>query len=296
MTATDAAPGGPVAPVGKDQQRPERQPYWQQVHIELITVLAVAVIALSVLGVLWLPQQNGFQSVPEDLSVDIRATGVTGVTETLARTPEGGSTLTLEQNDVPAGTPVGGDVGAEARQHWVVSVRHFGRGHVCTEPEVDGAAFSYSIPVAKVTHPSYIQYDPSEPLSLTWVTGTSVLLVELCWNSGGPVKLNGAYLSAWFPPEIDFWPVAPDGAPLQRPGREVTNISRALEPNAGDTANFVVQSQVPPDTSSATGWQWSAKVGATTPLRVSAVNTSTTQHATYLSFLSGIAFGIAGAR
>ncbi len=294
MAATEGGPAAGGGASGDSQQGTERHPYWQQVHIELVIVLVLVVAALSVLGALWLPQEKGFPSVPEDLSVDIRATGVMAVTETLARTADGGSTLTIEQEDVPYFEGPGN----EARQRWVVSVGDLGEGHVCTPPYVvvpGSPPFNFAIPVARTAPLFYAKTDPSEP-PLTWVIGRGVLLVELCWYSGGPVGLDGAYLSAWLPPEIDFWPsgFARGVAALQVPSQEVTRISRTLEPNTGDTANFTVQSQVAPNASTASSWQWSTTLSATTGVRVSAVNVSTSQRGTYLSFLSGIAFGIAG--
>ncbi len=62
----------------------------------------------------------------------------------------------------------------------------------------------------------------------------------------------------------------------------------------GTTADFSVQSVVLPSTDYGGGWQWSGRPLADTPLAVSAVNTSETQHDSYQAFLSGILFGVAG--
>ncbi len=73
----------------------------------------------------------------------------------------------------------------------------------------------------------------------------------------------------------------------------VIDLSRVFVPNAGNTADFTLQAQYPPNGASAGWWHWSAAT-ILSPVRVSAADATTSQHRSYFSFLSGIAFEIAG--
>ena len=127
------------------------------------------------------------------------------------------------------------------------------------------------------------------PVTHTQVTSDGALDVVFCWASGagGPVSLKGSYLSAQFP-SIYFADYA-----LNPPD---VSLTQYLVPSHGDTANYALQAATAPTRSSAGQWEWSTSkysIGSD-PLRISAVDTNGTQHDSYRSFLSGIAFGVAG--
>ena len=86
-------------------------------------------------------------------------------------------------------------------------------------------------------------------------------------------------------------------SPVPPPGPALNDISRfVLVPDAGDAADYAVQAATAPSVSSFNGqpaWEWPGST-ILTPIRVTASNAITSQHEVYFSFLSGIAFGIAG--
>jgi hypothetical protein len=113
------------------------------------------------------------------------------------------------------------------------------------------------------------------------IHGSGNFYIELCWASGGPVQISGAYLSARFIPVL----------PSQF---ESLVLTRQLNLGEGTTADYSIQSAVQPSDPYTGGWQWAVRPLASAPLEVSAVNASETQHDTYRAFLSGILFGVAG--
>jgi hypothetical protein len=112
------------------------------------------------------------------------------------------------------------------------------------------------------------------------------MFVRLCWSSDGPVNLNGSYLSAQFP-DVDAHSNSQDRY-VEVP------VTLLLSADGGNTADYVIQSPSTPTTFSADSWQWSDQTTASAPLRLTAVNTSASQHQTFKGFLSGIALGLAG--
>jgi hypothetical protein len=77
------------------------------------------------------------------------------------------------------------------------------------------------------------------------------------------------------------------------PGRPITSVARVLSITS-DASLYTLQSQFSPVDATDQSWQWSSQVPVGDIVHVTAINQSVTQHETYLSFLSGIAFGIAG--
>ena len=98
------------------------------------------------------------------------------------------------------------------------------------------------------------------------------------------MSLNGAYLSAVFPPVLPY--------DVGRTSDYV--ISRTLNLGSLTAADYAVQSSDQPTSALPGGWQWSGRPPASEALQFSAVNSTQTQHDSYQSFLSGILFGIAG--
>jgi hypothetical protein len=131
----------------------------------------------------------------------------------------------------------------------------------------------------RIVHPPNTDIGDVLPKVLTDVTSHGNFCVRMCWSSNAPVSLNGSHLSARFPPAASS-----SGS---------VRVSRVLDPAAGDTANFVIQSQTAPTNSDSSSWGWSGP-GIREPIHLSAVNVSGTRHDNFWAFLSGITLGIAG--
>jgi hypothetical protein len=299
--SADAPPAGP-----DDDEPPPRHRYWQQVHVEFVVAMVAVVAVLSVLGVIWLPQSGAYPAVPEDLTVNVYGSNVNyPVVEVLEQT-QGGSTVLEVAEDYPEFTV------PNPREHWAVTVDHlttFGAqraGRVC-QPQGDldpGTRLQTpSPPTTRVTkseitvtlgRPDILSLEGAGFRAFTTVIGRGMLLVSLCWSSGGPDRLDGSYLSAFLPPAVSGGLL--DQADSQA-GPAIKNISRfVLVPDGGDAADYNVQASSAPLTSSVLGeaaWEWPPST-ILSPIRVTASNAITSQHEVYLSFLSGIAFGIAG--
>lgn len=253
--------------------------YLSQLHLELIVALVAICAGLGVAGWLLRPQSGGFPSVPENIFLDVSGYKVDGVTETLTRTAGNGSVLDVEGDTSALSVP--------PKAGWEVTISRTGAGtawldggRLCPPAQVtesDSARAVASVVLARqrVTHSassvgSGIDFN-------TNIQSTGLIYVRVCWASGGPVRLNGAYLSAEFP-SANYGSVP---------------VDMTLFPAAGDTADFAFQSQLTPTISTPSSWEWPS-VSPTSGLRVSVVNASLTQHESYLSFLSGVVFGIAG--
>jgi hypothetical protein len=239
-------------------------------------MVAVLVIILLVLvGVGWSlrPQSSGFRTVPRDMSLTVRAHGVKNVSETLQRDAHSGAVLEVRASNGQ------GDVTGP----WTLEIGNLGTGSICTGHELQlgngsGAIAVETLAPFHVSHPA-VASTGGPPVVITDVTSTGIFYVKVCWSSNAPVSLNGAYLSAQFPP------VAIDTGTV--------SLSRLLYPGAGDTADYVIQSQTPPSSASSDWWNWSG-LPADEPIRLSAVDVSGTQHDNFRAFLSGITLGIAG--
>jgi hypothetical protein len=103
------------------------------------------------------------------------------------------------------------------------------------------------------------------------------------------VQLNGSYLGARFPPVAGWAPLT-----IGTPAADINaSVVRSLHPDA-ETRDFAIQSQPRPTSAGPESWVWALE-SSPAPIQLSAIDVSDTQHADYLTFLSGIAFGLAGA-
>ena len=273
--------------------------------------MAAVVAVLSVLGVIWLPQSGAYPTVPEDLTVNVYGQDTFPVVETLEHTHGGGTVLQVAEDICTICNQVVGE-------QWAVTVGNLadfgtrGPGRVC-QPHPGSPLFPNGGPLpttTRVISPRGVySVGPADIFSLggtgasptyTTVMGTGPLLVWLCWGSGGPDRLDGPYLSAFLPPAVNGALATADSEyarPIPSPGPAINNISRfVLVPDAADTAEDTVQAASAPSVSSFNGqpaWEWPGST-ILSPIRVTASNAITSQHEVYFSFLSGIAFGIAG--
>lgn len=270
-----------MAAVGHDES-PTPPGYFAQLHLEYLAVLIVLCVALSIIGWSWRPPAGGFPHIPGTLAIGVYAR-TPGITESLRPAGKlGGSSMSIVANDIRD------EEGETAR--WDVVVDNLGHGRVCTPSAYAyrgaGAAYAFTIPRARVFVPRY--ESTSGAYALEEISGRGPLYVKLCWASGGPLAVNGPYLSALLPPALF-------GASLTTPAPEVQNVIRvlALEPG-DDTANYTVTSPFPPSSTAPGYWVWSGAVSFDNGIRIAATDTSTTQSESYRTFVSGIVFGIAG--
>ena len=126
-------------------------------------------------------------------------------------------------------------------------------------------------------------------------TDPSYVPTGIClhWDSGAPINLRGAYLSARFPPiqgissNIFF-----TGEPMT--GDLATHsVTRSLGPVDGPTANFSIQTDPQPTDTYGRTWAWVTE-DSPQVIQVAAVNTSELDQENNNAFVSGILFGVAG--
>ena len=211
------------------------------------------------------------------MTLTVYAKEAQSVTETLQRTSGTGATLQVLGNDVlrdPAGP-------------WQVIIGNLGDGRLCTPTTYTyNGSFrdSFPLPSQHVTHPLFPTVSPGAP-AYSSVSGSGILYVKFCWPADAPVEFRGPYLSADWPPgpDIDEFETNP----------QLSSVERVLVLGAGDdTANYAFQSPVVPNSSAQNQWEWD--MSAADNIRVAAINISANQNETYRTFLSGIAFGVAG--
>ncbi|HXW80171.1 MAG TPA: hypothetical protein VEJ84_11775 [Acidimicrobiales bacterium] len=323
QSVADTSPSGEAPSEPSDAKPPPRHPYWQQVHIEFVVAMVAVAAGLSVLGVIWLPQAGAYPSVPGDLTLSVYGTGLQGpVVETLEETHKGGTILQVAEDWSfgAAGIP------NFDRDYWAVTVGNLGNGRVC-QPHTSDPVFPAQagvpdpVPTTQVIRPQPstaaqgslsgdimsigepfggFEFEGEGAGDYTSVTGHGPLLVWLCWPSGGLVSRAGAYFSAYLPPSVaNALSAANYGVnnPVTPPGPAINNIARMmLTPDLDDTADFTIQAESAPTNTWFNGfpaWRWSPST-ISSPIRVSIASTAESQHEVYYSFLSGIAFGIAG--
>jgi hypothetical protein len=255
--------------------------YLRRLHLASIVALAVLTVGFGLGGWLLRPASNGFPTVPGNLVLLVGSAGWGNFTETLTHTSGNGAVLTV------FGLPTGSH-----SKDWVLWVDHPGPVRLCTPHDVtvgDLESLDFFtepsqrlVPAKKATQ-RLTPFLPEITVAGAYaVEGSGNYYVRLCWSSGAPVSVAGAYLSAVFPPMLSYG----DETPF--------TVTRQLNLGAPDSADFAVQSLVQPSSVTPGGWQWKSVVPGPSSLSFTAVDTTETQHDSYQAFLSGIAFGVAG--
>jgi hypothetical protein len=245
--------------------------YIGRVHLEVIAILLPIFLILVVVGWSMRPQSTGFSAVPTDALLTVQSADVVnGVSEMLYRTANNGAML-----EVTVGAPW-------SEGAWSVEFYDLRGARLCTPSKLSEDTPDFSLLGPPIRVPP--QHLKPAPQGYEVVNSTGPPSVWLCWSSNGPVQLNGPYLSAQFPG------VAAESS-SRGPFVDAPTTS-VLYPNAGNTADFVIQSSATPTAVSADSWRWSAN--STGAARLSAVSTSISQHQSFQAFLSGIALGLAG--
>ena len=113
--------------------------------------------------------------------------------------------------------------------------------------------------------------------------------INLCWTRNWPLAFDGEYASASLP-TVNVGAVGTSAGPF-----EVTRslyFDNPLQFAQPVTAQYSLQAGSLPTATDPLGWHWSADGGG--PIQVTALNIPQSQHESYLGFLSGVLFGIAG--
>jgi hypothetical protein len=113
--------------------------------------------------------------------------------------------------------------------------------------------------------------------------------INLCWTNNRPVAFDGEYASASLP-TVNVGAIGNSAVPF-----DVTrslyfdNPTQFAQPV---TAQYSLQAGSLPTSTDPLGWHWSPDRGG--PIQLTALNISQSQHESYLGFLSGVLFGLAG--
>jgi hypothetical protein len=254
--------------------------YVSRLHLVGISTLAVLTVGLALLGWSLRPASGGYPVVTSPMAIFAPALGPGAVSEdfTEALTSQGnGAVMTLTYS-----TPF---VNLERKGGWSLYAFDPTPGwRVCTPSHVSFREATVLVeallPRQRVIPEPGITGTEGPGSTEFEIASSGPLFVKLCWSNDGPVESNGSYLSAYFVPVSN--------------ARMRVNLTRQLNLGMGSTAGYSIQSAVQPSSETSKGWQWSSGTPSNVGIAVSTVNTSETQHDTYLAFLSGIVFGIAG--
>lgn len=119
------------------------------------------------------------------------------------------------------------------------------------------------------------------------VSGSTFLTVQLCWNSGAPVAMSGAYVSAAL-------------SSVQAAGVSSGTLTRSLVLSGSSLSSYTIAGGIPPTGENVQRWLWSSSLSgaiqdqARYEIPVIASSLPGLQHDNQDAFLSGILFGIAG--
>lgn len=256
--------------------------YVNRLHLVGIATLALLTLGLALFGWSLRPASGGFLAAPSDLAFYVTTSpGGLSFTETMTPAGAGGAVLEITATGIP-------DVPQEGP--WTLVVDNIGSGRLCT-PSSDtnktsnvGGESVRNVPQHVIRTPPKVGYLTNGRHRPIGLAGRGEFLVRICWPSGGPVALNGAYLSARFPLVVveDL--------------RDAYAVAHQLDSAPLDTADYAVQSLQQPTKVAPLDWYWApnSHVGLLDTLIFTAVDTSATQHDSYQAFLSGIVFGVAG--
>jgi hypothetical protein len=123
--------------------------------------------------------------------------------------------------------------------------------------------------------------------ALSAIAGSPFVTIKLCWKSGAPLVISGAYVSADLPAVL---------APLGQSG----TVTRVLVLGHPPMSSYIPAGGVLPAVASGQGWFWSSDISDSLQsqsrfdIPVTASSLPGLEHANRLSLYSGIFFGIAG--
>jgi hypothetical protein len=253
---------------GSDSDEGGAVGYFRQLHVELLAVLVVVFVVLVIVGWHLRPSSGGFPPVNDGLVLYYSGTALTKESEIITLTPGGGSTLSVA-GDSPA-----------ASDSWKMTISGLAGGRFCGTGIKGVRAQVKVVPTSGSSTETVVRAKES---------GGFILM--FCWPTGGVADIDGAYLSAAFPmiesegaPTVSGRVAIPGGVAAYNPSYQLLGVDQF-----GSDRDWAVQTQAP--ASRVGAWSWSSDVGS--PFSVAAVNTNTSQHDDYLTFLSGVILGLA---
>jgi hypothetical protein len=111
-------------------------------------------------------------------------------------------------------------------------------------------------------------------------------IISMCWKRNEPLAFDGEYASAAVPS------VSVYGVDSSFHLTRSLYFENPIEDALPLTAEYSLQAGSLPTSSDPTGWHWAGSYDG--PIQLTAINLSESQHETYLGFLSGVIFGVAG--
>jgi hypothetical protein len=115
-------------------------------------------------------------------------------------------------------------------------------------------------------------------------------LIDLCWTSDPPLAFDGEYASAAIPTiGINTYGSGPPATLYLTRSLYFENKLENVQPV---TSEYTLQAGIPFTSSDPFGWHWLGNPG--TQIQLTALNIPVSQHESYLGFLSGVLFGVAG--
>jgi len=111
-------------------------------------------------------------------------------------------------------------------------------------------------------------------------------IISMCWDRDEPLAFDGEYASAAIP-SVSVYGVQ-GSFHLTRS----LYFENPIEDAVPLTAEYSLQAGSLPTSSDPMGWHWAGSYDG--PIQLTAINISESQHETYLGFLSGVIFGVAG--
>lgn len=295
---------------------PRRRWYLRDLQVALVGALLAICAATGVAG-WWLhPSSNGFQPVPQDLTI-VTSGSQFDLTETLTPTGGGGATLEVEEpHALGDGHPLDTD-------KWLVEsggvLEAFGPLAQLNGKPLRNNSWEYIVLYPGLAHPcpSLSNYK-SGNVDLPWIKGSVPaivvkanrpqaitedhpnLVVCLRWTKAGPIRIKGSYMTARFPP-VHGTAVSGSGADSVAiiqfgDDRDLAagQLNRVVDLQGSNTSNFNLQSDPRPAVTKERSWTWTTK-DSPQVIQVAAVDTTDAQRENNNALYSGILFGLSGA-
>jgi hypothetical protein len=114
-------------------------------------------------------------------------------------------------------------------------------------------------------------------------------LINLCWSRDAPLAFDGEYASASIPTVSPYFAGGPNFAFHLATSLYFENPGENVRPIA---AEYSLQAGSLPTSTDPYGWHWSSN--PTGQIQLTALSIPQSQHETYLGFVSGVMFGVAG--
>jgi hypothetical protein len=284
--------------------------YFGDVNFGLIIVLVVMIIVIAVVGVKNRPPSTAPPTIPRDMAIKYQGASLYPKV-TLTRGRDNGAVLTLwdissggtsVNPDQPAGTrliaPYPG--GPSKPVAWEIEIDNPSGARLCSpryfaDTSVGLSEPTPSLAIGSVAPPPPMTGHGVPAREFIWPkTSNDWLFVRLCWRSDGPLKIDGAYLSAQLPNMTWNSTTRVPASP---------QLTEYLNPGGSGTSTYSIQANPNPITTNSS-WSWfsSNRPAPDTGGRAfdlgsvifSAVNVATTQKENQNVFLSGVLLGIAG--